>query len=63
MGSSTQQRFSVRVLLVKLATQQNSAFEHPRWFQVFDNNTLELRENTVPDTPAVLPCSSEEKLS
>lgn len=53
----------MRVLLVKLATQQNPAFEHPRWFQVFDNNTLELRENTVPDTPAVLPCSSEEKLS
>lgn len=63
VGSSTQQRFSVRVLLVKLATQQNPAFEHPRWFQVFDNNTPELRENTIPDTPVVLPCSSEEKLS
>lgn len=53
----------MRVLLVKLATQQNPAFKHPSWLQVFDNNTPEPREYTVPDMPAVPPCSSEEKLS
>lgn len=42
--------------LVKIGPLQNPVLEYHRWSQLFNNNrdkTLELRENIMPDVPAV----------